>query len=88
MKLNPNYKLREIAGECIVVNQGESEVSMTKIISLNESARVLYEALQGKEFELEDAAKTLVDTYQIAQDQAERDAAKWIASLKGCGIID
>ena len=87
MKLNPNYKLREIAGECIVVNQGESEVSMTKIISLNESARVLYEALQGTEFELKDAAKVLVNTYQIEQNQAEKDAAKWIASLKGCGII-
>jgi len=34
MKINPNYKLRSIAGETIVVNQGISGTDMTRIISL------------------------------------------------------
>ena len=44
MKINPNYKLREIADETIVVNQGATHVDMTRIISLNATARMLYEA--------------------------------------------
>ena len=43
MKINPNYKLRSIAGETIVVNQGTTGMDMTRIISLNVSARLLYE---------------------------------------------
>ena len=87
MKINPDYKLREIAGETIVVNQGTTGVDMTRIISLNASAKLLYEQLQGKEFTLEDAAQQLTDTYGIAADVALRDAARWVESLTQCGII-
>ena len=75
MKINSNYKIREIAGETIVVNQGTANVNMTRIISLNSSARLLYEALAEGEFTLEDAAKVLTDTYGISEEQALRDAA-------------
>ena len=43
MKINSNYKLREVAGETIVVNQGTTGMDMTRIISLNASAKLLYE---------------------------------------------
>ena len=43
MRINPNYKLREIAGETIIVNQGKTGIDMTRIISLNSSAKVLYQ---------------------------------------------
>ena len=54
MKINTNYKLREVAGETIVVNQGKAGADMTRIISLNASAKLLYERLQGCEFGVED----------------------------------
>ena len=88
MRINPNYKIREIAGENIVVNQGTLNVNTTRIISLNKSARFLYEALAEKDFTEEDAAKVLVETYGIDNTQAQKDAEKWIESLKQCGIID
>ena len=88
MRINPNYKIREIAGENIVVNQGTVNVNTTRIISLNKSARLLYETLAEKDFTTEDAAKVLVETYGIDKTQAQKDAEKWIESLKQCGIID
>jgi hypothetical protein len=88
MKINPNYKLREIADETIVVNQGAKHVNMTRIISLNATARMLYEAWMDKEFTTEDVARTLVDTYGIGDEQALQDAAKWVESLIQCGIIE
>lgn len=88
MKINPNYKLREIADETIVVNQGATHVNMTRIISLNSTARMLYEAWMDKEFTTEDVARTLVDTYGIGDEQALQDAAKWVESLIQCGIIE
>ena len=88
MRINPNYKLREIAGETIVVNQGISNVNMTRIISLNKSARLLYEEMVGKDFTVEDVAKALVNKYEIGDELALKDAHKWVESLKECGVIE
>lgn len=87
MKINANYKLRTIAGETIVVNQGSGEKNLTRIISLNTSARMMWEELADKEFTLDDAARLLVNTYGIDFTQAQHDAAIWVEALKKCGII-
>ena len=88
MKINSSYKLRSIAGENIVVNQGKTSTDMTRIISLNASAKLLYEQLSGKDFDLEDAAKVLVETYGISQEQAMKDAEKWADALRKCKVIE
>lgn len=88
MRINPNFRLSEIAGETIVVNQGVAGMDMTRIISLNSSARRLYEHLCGKEFTLEDAADFLSATYGISEGQALHDAETWINSLKKCSVIE
>ena len=88
MKINLNYKLRSIAGETIVVNQGTTGTDMTRVISLNASAKLLYEQLLGKEFSMEDATQVLVDTYGIDSEQARKDAEKWAQALCKCGVIE
>ena len=88
MKINSNYNIREVAGETIVVNQGKSAVDMTRIISLNASAKLLYETLAGKEFTLEDVAQILIETYGISNEVALKDAQVWVDALQKCGIIE
>ena len=88
MRINSNYKLREVAGETIVVNQGSEGINMTRIISLNSSAKLLYQQLVERDFTLEDAAQVLVDTYGIDQERAMEDAAKWIDALSNCKILE
>lgn len=88
MKIKSNFKLREIAGETIVVNQGVTGTNMTRIISLNSSAKWLYEHLCGKEFTLEDAANFLSATYGISDEQSLSDAEFWVNSLKKCAVIE
>ena len=85
MRINPNFKLREMAGETIIVNQGHTGA---RIISLNKSARRLYEQLSDKEFTLEDTAKVLTDTYGIDGQQALKDATVWVEALKKCKVIE
>jgi hypothetical protein len=87
MKIKSEYKLREVAGETIIVNQGTIGVDMTRIISLNSSAKLLFQELSGKDFELEDVAQVLVVNYGITPEMASADAAKWVDGLKNCGII-
>lgn len=87
MKIKAEYKVRSMAGENVVIMQGTAGSDMTRIISLNASSLLLWNELQGREFEVADVANILVDNYNIDRDTAERDAQKWIEKLAECGLI-
>lgn len=88
MKLRKDYKLREIAGETILMKQGKNNVDLTRIVSLNGSARVLYESLQDQEFEQKDVEELLMTTFGIDSERARKDAAIWIEGMKECQVIE
>lgn len=88
MKINPDFKLREMAGETIIVCQGRMGADLTRIIALNKSARCLYEQLSGMEFSTEDAARVLTDIYGIDRQQALNDATAWVEALKKRKVIE
>ena len=88
MKIKDNYKVRSIAGENLIVEQGKSQADMTKVISLNSTALLLWNAMAGRDFTVADAADVLVQRFGIDRNMAEKDAGNWAEKLKECGIID
>ena len=88
MRINQEYKVREILGDNVVVMLGRYGVDMTKIISLNESALMLWNALYDKEFEAKDVVALLLDRYEVEESQAKADAQKCIDTLKECKLIE
>ena len=87
MKFKEGYKVRSMAGENVVIMQGKAGSDMTRIISLNASSLLLWNELQGKEFEVADVVNILVDAYEIDAEIAERDAKAWVEKLQECGLI-
>ena len=87
MKINEAYKVREMAGEHVVIMQGRLGVDMTRVISLNESSLLLWNELQGKAFEVADVADLLVEHYEIDREVAMRDAAAWVEKLAACKLL-
>ena len=77
-----------MAGENVVIMQGTVGSDMTRIISLNDSSLLLWNALQDKEFEVKDVANILVENYGIDLATAERDAKAWVEKLQECNLID
>ena len=88
MKIKSNYKLRQIAGVAIIVKQGTRDVDFTHVISLNKSAKFLYESLLDKEFELSDVASLLESTFKLSRERAEKDAKIWVDSMIECQILE
>jgi hypothetical protein len=88
MKIKSMYKVRQVAGENLVVGQGRLNADMTKVISLNDTAVLLWKELVDKDFTNEDAADILVNTYGIDKERALVDAGKWIEKLKSCDLIE
>ena len=65
MRIKEEYKVREMAGEHIVVMQGRYGVDMTKVIALNETSLWLWNRLQGREFGTDDVRDLLLGEYDV-----------------------
>lgn len=88
MRIKSQYKVREMAGEYVVIMQGELGSNLTKIISLNESALYLWRAIEGKEFTEATISRLLAEEYGIDDAIAERDAQRWINHLEECDLLE
>lgn len=88
MKLRNGFALREIGSDYVIVPEGIEVIDFNKLISLNGSAKYLWEALQGKDFTTGDAAKLLTERYEVAEDIAKADAEKLIAKWQEIGLIE
>ena len=88
MRIKQGCKVREIAGENVVVMQGQSGTDFTRIITLNDSALLLWQSLENKDFTNEDVASALTDNYEVDAATAVRDAAAWVERMTECGLIE
>lgn len=88
MQINAEYKVREMAGEHVIVMPGRYGSDMTRVVALNASSLYLWEALAGgAEFSTEEVARLLIEKYEIDTETAAQDAAAWVDRLKTCGIL-
>lgn len=88
MKIGASYKIRQVAGENLVVGQGTLNADMTKVISLNSTAVLLWNKLFGIDFEIEDVANVLIDEFGIDKELALKDAKVWVDKLLSCNVIE
>ena len=88
MKFKEGYKVREIAGENVIIKQGRFGADMTRVIALNATSLLLWQELQGRDFEVEDVAKVLTDNYEVEAATATADAAAWMEKLVEAGLAE
>ena len=87
MKINPIYKVRKGAGENIILLQGKNSGDMTRVVAFNDSALLMWDNLQGKDFTIDDVVKVLLDNYDVEESVARADAENWVATLKENGLF-
>lgn len=87
MKLREDYAVRQVAGQEFMVVQGTSFTDMTKVVSLNESGKLLWERLQGRVFQLDDAVAILMQEYDVDEATARHDVQSWIDQLSKSKLI-
>jgi hypothetical protein len=87
VRIKSEYKVRQIAGENVVILQGRGDSDMTQIIALNESSLLLWQGFEGKDFVVEDVAALLCENYDVAEDVASGDARLWVERMQECGLI-
>ena len=88
MRIKSEYKVRQIAGENVVILQGRGDSDMTQIIALNESSLLLWNGLEDKDFVTEDVAALLCANYEVAEEVAASDAQAWVKRMQECGLVE
>ena len=87
MRIKPGFELRTICDEHIIIAHGLENIDFTKVISLNESAADVWNAVVGKDFTVKDMTKVLLDLYEVDEQQAANDAEELLKQWISAGFI-
>ena len=87
MKVKKDYILREIANEVVVVPTGKEAIRFNGMLTLNRSAKILFEALYQEQTK-DSLVNLLLDTYDISQEQAIKDVDEFLLILEERKILE
>jgi len=83
---DPNIVCREIAGEMILVPIRSNVSDMASIYTLNETAAVIWQQLDGRHT-LNDIKQVVIDQFDVSQEEAEQDLFELISKLAEVGAL-
>lgn len=77
-----------MAGQHVVIIQGNGGTDGSKIVALNDSSLYLWNYFAGKDFRCEDVAAALTARYGIEEETAHKDAISWCNRFRECGLLE
>jgi len=87
MKIKKGFLVKEVAGENVVVSTEKREIDFDYIIHLNDSAKLLFEALMEDDLTEKDLVKILTDNYEVSKEVATQDVIEFVEMLKVNSIL-
>lgn len=89
MRIKPGFELRMICGESIIIAQGKESVDSTKLMSLNDSAALIWnELFEEDSFELSDMVDVILENYEVDEATAKTDCEEILTEWKNVGLIE
>lgn len=86
-KTNPNFLLREIGGESVLIPVGEASVLNNSVINLNETSLFLW-----KQFETAQTAAEIIDKaisiYDAPEGIIEKEIVEFINAYLEVGLLE
>lgn len=86
MRIKDGFMLRDVCGDNIVVPVGESSVDFKSVIRLNETGALLWKELE-KGADEQQLADAITAEYNVSQEVALNDIAKFVERLKEADIL-
>lgn len=88
MKIKNGFELRDVCGENVIIAHGVENIDFTKVITLNESAALIWQQVEGKDFTEDDVVKFLLDEYDVEESQAQTDVKNLLESWLKAGLVE
>ncbi len=87
MRIKEGLFLHKIGDECIIMQDGTSNVDFSNILNLNPTAAYLWTEIGNQEFDAGSITQMLTEHYDVTEEQASLDAAGFINKLKEAGVV-
>lgn len=87
MRIKEGLFLHKIGDECIVMQDGSSNVDFSNILNLNPTAAYLWTTIGNQEFDTASITQMMTEHYEVTEEQARLDAEGFIKKLKEAGVI-
>ena len=89
MKVKPDFELRTVAGENIIVATGKMAVNFSRLISLNDTAAYLWQEVAAlPAFDENTLAQLITNRYDVDAAIALKDGSKLLQDWADAGIIE
>ena len=87
MKIRKGFVVRVVGGETIAVPVGELSKTFHGMITLNETAKFLWDFFQ-EDHTAEEALKAFCDTYDVEETVAKADVDQFVKILTDIAFFD
>lgn len=88
MKFRKGLILKNICGENVIVAEGLENIDFCKMLVLNESAKYLFEQVNGRDFTAEELESLLLERYEVDEAIVRKDVAALCSSWAEAGIME
>ena len=89
MRQKQGFTLREVCGENVIVAEGIETVDFSKLISLNETAAMIWKkAKELGDFTAEQLAEALCGTYDVDYTRALEDVRRLLDTWQETGLLE
>lgn len=86
LKIKPGYEVKIVSDRYLVIPSKGSTLNFSGVITLNNSGKLLFEALQSEQT-INSLKKVLTDEYEVSDEQALKDVLAFIAKLKKHNLL-
>ena len=86
MKTHPDFILRQIAGENILVPCGEAAKRLSGLINLNSTAAFIWQNLNDAK-DLDELTARVMDNFEVDEETARRDVNGLTAEMIQKGMV-
>ena len=87
MKVRNGYVLREIVGEYFIIPIGDESINNNRMITVNETGKILWDALQ-KDISFDGLMKIMLDTYDVDEQTLRADVDEFLTKIRDAGLLE
>lgn len=88
MHFKPNFELRDICGERVLIANGIENIDFGALVHLNATAADIYTNFKSMEFNLQQVVEYITKEYDVNETTATNDVKRLFEELARNGILE
>lgn len=88
MKIKPGFEVHTVCGQDLIMGMGEQNIDFSKVITLNETSRFIWDKLKDGVDSVDSLVGALTSEYEVDEQTARNDIEALIAQFVELGVME